>query len=130
MDETAKEIRMNGDDPNDGFRAQMLHLTRENTEVARKVAAELGDMRKEIKNIYLIAASIVVIALMSSLLWFDKMDSKMFACFTTACLFPWYGTGFEKMLRVWRGERDGQNKRDGRALGLLFLAVVITIIHK
>jgi len=112
------------------FKQRLIALTEENGEINRRTCAALGDLRREIKNGYLVAASVIIVALMALLLWFGKLDTRMFACFTSACLFPWYGTGFERILRVWRGERGGLNKRDSRALGLLFLGVLVLITGK
>ncbi len=75
-------------------------------------------------NVYMMLFSMGVIILFSGLLWFGKVDAKVFCVFVGVSMFPWYGKGIEGILRMLRGDRGPENKVVATLLGVILFAVI------
>ncbi len=86
------------------YRATLISSNLVHTNLLEEIKEAMIKLSKTVLNVYLIIASCLVITLNAFLLWNLKIEEKTFVFVLFVCLFPWYGTGVEKITRLIRGD--------------------------
>lgn len=105
------------------YRAELLAQHNEHTTLLRKMIEGFDRLRKEVKQVYLIIASVIAIVSTSWLRVIESVEEKTWLIVTVIALFPWFGEGIERFLYLRRGSQDGRNHVAGILGGLLVSSI-------